>query len=57
MGWASLSISSEISKIESTAKGIERNDPKTSEALHAIASALKKIEEAMDKVAYDVRGR
>lgn len=55
MGWANLSISSEINKIENAARGMEKSDAKTSEALQAVASALKKIEDAMDKIAYDVR--
>ena len=56
MGWANLSISSELSKIKNAAEGIKKNDSETSDALHAIVSALEKIEDALDKVAYDVRG-
>jgi len=52
MGWANLSISSEISKIENIAKEIKTKNAKVSEALSAIAKALKEIESSMDRIAY-----
>jgi hypothetical protein len=57
MGWANLSISSEIREIETIAKEINAKDPKTSDALKAIATALQKIEDAMDTVAYRSQNR
>lgn len=54
MGRANLSIGSEISRIENSARQLDKSDPATSEALRAIVSSLKKIEEAMDQIAYKI---
>ena len=51
MGWANLSIDSEISKIKKISKNFIAKDNNMSEALINIAKALEKIEEAIEHVA------
>ena len=54
MGWANLSITLEISKINNIAKDIKNKDPEVSNALVNISNIIKKIEDSMDELAYKV---
>ncbi len=54
MEWSNVSIDTEITKIKGASKNIANKDPEISEALLNISIALKKLKEAMDKMAYGI---